>query len=365
MAVPYFEDMGIDSIVIDEGHAFKNSKRFSTTGESGFASTKYVPNAPTSNRGLDIQVKCWYVRGASPAGDGVMALTATPITNSPLEIYSMLSLSIGEKEINAMTGCTGANSFMNAICSVEHEMYEGIDGNPKQGRVLKGIKNLPLVRRVLESACLIETAKSVADKGVVIVMPESTEEQVSVELPKNVAKTLQDMKDRFAELGKVKKAGGELSKSDAIYASPFNLIRNMSKLVIDPELYDGTFIFHFAKDDAEQAKKAVEAFNKQKNTEERKEHELPHDFDITGIKTKVTIDTDTGDDTITYYVPIVATITGNKISMPAVTYDIQDKLVALLDKFKVEAYSETEADFEAKRIAKEKYPDYAGALWFW
>ena len=336
MAVPYFEDMGIDSIVIDEGHAFKNSKRFSTTGESGFASTKYVPNAPTSNRGLDIQVKCWYVRGASPAGDGVMALTATPITNSPLEIYSMLSLSIGEKEINAMTGCTGANSFMNAICSVEHEMYEGIDGNPKQGRVLKGIKNLPLVRRVLESACLIETAKSVADKGVVIVMPESTEEQVSVELPKNVAKTLQDMKDRFAELGKVKKAGGELSKSDAIYASPFNLIRNMSKLVIDPELYDGTFIFHFAKDDAEQAKKAVEAFNKQKNTEERKEHELPHDFDITGIKTKVTIDTDTGDDTITYYVPIVATITGNKISIPAVTYDIQDKLVALLDKFKVE-----------------------------
>ena len=40
-------------------------------------------------------------------------------------------------------------------------------------------------------------------------------------------------------------------------------------------------------------------------------------------------------------------------------------IVKFLDKFKVEAYSETEADFEAKRIAKEKYPDYAGALWCW
>lgn len=40
-------------------------------------------------------------------------------------------------------------------------------------------------------------------------------------------------------------------------------------------------------------------------------------------------------------------------------------IVRFLDKFKVEAYSKTEADFEAKRVAKEKYPDYAGALWFW
>lgn len=336
MAVPYFEDMGVDSIVIDEAHAFKNSKRFTTTSESGFANTKYVPNPTTSDRGLDIQAKCWYVRGSTPAGDGVMALTATPITNSPLEIYSMLALSIGEKEVNAMTGCTGANSFMRAVCNIEVESFESIAGDPRQDRVLKGIKNLTLVRRVLESACLIETAKSVAEKGVIIEMPESTEEQVLVELPHGVTKKLIEMKDLYKQLREERKAGGELSKTDAIYATPFNLIRNMTKLVIDPELYDGVFIFHFAKDDAGQAVKAIDAFNVKKYTEERREHELPHDFDITNIKTKVTTDPETGEDTVVYYVPIVASITGSEISMPAVTFDIQDKLVAFLEKFKVE-----------------------------
>ena len=41
-SVPYFEDMGIDSIVIDEAHAFKNSKRFSNLGANGFAANKYI-----------------------------------------------------------------------------------------------------------------------------------------------------------------------------------------------------------------------------------------------------------------------------------------------------------------------------------
>lgn len=336
MSVPYFEDMGVDSIVIDEAHSFKNSKRFTTMGEAGFQSTKYAPNPSTSDRGLDIQSKCWYIRGSTPIGDGVMALTATPITNSPLEIYSMLSLSIGEKDVNAMTGCTGANSFMNAVCNVEVESFNSITDDPRQDRVLKGIKNLPLVRRVLESACLIETAKSVAEKGVIIEIPESTEEQMSVELPPEVAKKLIEMKDRYKELRELRKAGGELSKTDAIYASPFNLIRNMTKLVIDPELFDGVFTFRFSKDDAEQAVKAVEAFNAKKYTEERREHELPHDFDITNIKTKVKIDGEVGEEAVVYYVPIVASIAGSEISMPAVTFDIQDKLVALLEKFKVE-----------------------------
>ena len=62
---PYLEDMGIDSIVIDEAHAFKNSISAPNT-ESGI---KYLSQPQTSTRGEDAQAKLWYVRGLTPNRD--------------------------------------------------------------------------------------------------------------------------------------------------------------------------------------------------------------------------------------------------------------------------------------------------------
>ena len=103
-AFPYIEDLGVDSIVIDEAHAFKNG---ATAVE--FKGGKYLSLTEASARGLDAQLKTWYIRGQSPLKDGVLMLTATPITNSPLEIFSMLSLAVGlERVNNSMIGCRGA-----------------------------------------------------------------------------------------------------------------------------------------------------------------------------------------------------------------------------------------------------------------
>lgn len=63
---------------------------------------------------------------------------------------------------------------------------------------------------------------------------------------------------------------------------------------------------------------------------------------------------------IFHYEPFIYVYEDGRLCRNGMTF-----IVKFLDKFKVEAYSETEADFEAKRIAEEKYPDYAGALWFW
>lgn len=334
VAVPYFEDMGIDSIVIDEAHAFKNSAMFSNKGDNGFAPTKYVPNAGTSDRGLDINMKCWYVRGSTPNGDGIMAMTATPVTNSPLEIYAMLSLSVGKKEVNEMMGCTGANSFMNAVCEVGDEAYQTITDEQKTDRVLTGIKNLKLVQRLIDSTCVIETVDTVAEKGIYIQVPESEESVTSIELPNDVTNQLRKMKDNFQELGK-KKRSGNLTPTEAVQASPFNLIRSMTKLISDKELFEGEFKFTFEQDDAAAVKKAVDAFNAKKYTEERKEHELPYDFDLSGVKSKTITDDETGGETVVYYVPIVAVMSGNTITLPSVTYKVQDSFVALLDKFDV------------------------------
>jgi hypothetical protein len=334
--------MSIDSIVVDEAHAFKNSKRFTTTGNGAFTATKFVANPSTSDRGMDAQMKCWYVRGMSEGGDGVMALTATPVTNSPLEIYSMLSVAIGEKEVNAMMGCMGANSFMNAVCKIADQAEQTVTGEPKVQRTLTGIDNLQLVRRVLESACIIETAESVAAKGIIIQVPESEEVSTSVELPVAMTNELMKMKEAYKKANAAKKSGATLTGSEAKAASPFNLIRNMSKLIADEELYRGTFKFTFAKQDAGDAKKAVDAFNAMNITEERSEHELPAGFDPNTanggkpVKSKAITNEDTGEEELVFYVPIKAKIESMVIEVPAVTYDAQDKLIKQLEKFGVE-----------------------------
>jgi len=78
--------LGIDYIVIDEAHRCKNifdavkakgAKRFGITGA-------------VSDTGLKAFFLCNYIQRTY--GRNVMLLTATPFTNSPLEIYSMLSL---------------------------------------------------------------------------------------------------------------------------------------------------------------------------------------------------------------------------------------------------------------------------------
>lgn len=160
-------------------NCFKNSKSFS----NDFGAAKYIPNPASSDRGMDMQAKCWYIRDQSPLGDGVIGLTATPITNSPLEIYSMLSLTMGEREFNNLCGCTGADSFMANTCDIdESSPEEDLVGRPKAARALAGISNLNILQRVLDHACVIETAETVAAKGIIIKVPESAQTTVGVEL---------------------------------------------------------------------------------------------------------------------------------------------------------------------------------------
>ena len=326
--VPYFEDMGIDSIIVEEAHSFKNSKRAS----SEFKATRFVSNPENSKRGMDMQAKCWYVRGISGSGDGVIGLTATPVTNSPSEIYSMMALTIGEKEMNAMCGCSGTDSFMMNTCDVENRDEDDLTGAPKNKRTLKGIANLDILRRVLDSAAIIETPESVAAKGIIIEVPESEETMSSIELSAEDTAILKNIKDAYIAASKLKSAKAELSPREAILATPFNAIRNMTKLITDKELYKGKFLFGFSAKEKAKAEAVVTAFNKLKITEECKEYELPFGTDTTGMKSKIVTDKESGGEAMIFYVPVQASIDGGNIVLPAVDYDTHDRFIALVDK---------------------------------
>lgn len=78
-----FEELGIDAIVVDEAHAFKNCAIFSKMNN--------IPgiNSSGSKRAMDMLIKCDYITEKNN-GKGVVFATATPISNSMCEMYVML-----------------------------------------------------------------------------------------------------------------------------------------------------------------------------------------------------------------------------------------------------------------------------------
>lgn len=76
-----FEELGIDSIMCDEAHIFKNRAVFSKMNVSGIT-------GGGSQRAMDMFLKCEYLDEIN-RGRGIVFATGTPISNSMVEMYVM------------------------------------------------------------------------------------------------------------------------------------------------------------------------------------------------------------------------------------------------------------------------------------
>jgi hypothetical protein len=272
-AIPFFEDMGFDSMVGDELHLYKNSKN---TVE--FSGAKFLSVAEASQRGLDVQIKAWYIRNLSKLNDGVLGLTATPITNSPLEIYSMLCLAVGEKRVHDLClGAEGADEFMNVMCHIEEDEELSIDGHLKPYRVFRGLQNVDLLRNAISTVMTIKTAADVKDGGDDLKLPDAPELKARVQLTADAQGMLQEYKlayrgareslktsgmpteEEMAALARVSERFGEPVE---LIAHPFNLINKMTLLIADPELDERATFYAVPAGQADLAQSVCDQFNK-------------------------------------------------------------------------------------------------------
>lgn len=77
-----FEELGIDSIMVDEAHHFKNLAIFSKMNNvSGISSSG-------SQKAMDMQLKCQYLMEMNE-GRGIVFATGTPVSNTMCELYVM------------------------------------------------------------------------------------------------------------------------------------------------------------------------------------------------------------------------------------------------------------------------------------
>lgn len=336
-ATPYLEDMGIDSIVSDESHFYKNS-----ASTVVFKSAKFLALAPSAARGIDMQAKAWFIRGKSPLKDGVLLLTATPITNSPLEIYSMLSLAVGRDRVNDMTmGIKGADQFMDVMCRVESEEDETMDGIARDTRIFTGLENVSALRKALGDVAVIKDAASVGQQ---VKVPEVDEVSSPVALPDPpILETLLQYKAafRFAidTISERPENRGDQAAYEAVAAKfgepmnlighPFNLINKMTMLIIDPELDQRATFYQVSAAQKDKAEAVIKAFNARKFIEERA-RPGPHtgaDAVVGQITRK-----DGEDKTVFLKIQVAARLDGNRIIIDSISSETQSFFEALAEK---------------------------------
>ena len=115
-ALAFWEDLGCDCLIIDEAHNFKNI--YYAQPRLGEGKIEYMGAASQemAPRAWDMYLKCQYLLRTHDDG-GVIPLTATPLKNSPLEVYNLLSLVSARVWKNRKV--RSSEEFIDRYCTLE------------------------------------------------------------------------------------------------------------------------------------------------------------------------------------------------------------------------------------------------------
>lgn len=217
-ATVFFDELGVDAVIMDEGHAYKNL--YSARARFG-ESPKFLGGSGESARAQDTYIKSKVVRDAS-GGKGIFMLTATPTKNSPLEVYSMLS-HIAPEAFERM-GILNSEAFLDRFCEFSKETILTPTGEIEEALITSGFKNLDELREVMRRYIDRKTA---ADVGLKIPMGEPIDHYV--DMTDEQESRYQTLRSEFENVGK--DATGE--------AHVFSIMSRMGKASIDLALLDG------------------------------------------------------------------------------------------------------------------------------
>jgi len=218
-----WDKLGIDCIIADEAHAFKNIGvnnqlvRFGLGTSFGFNKSG---TSLQSSRSYDFRFKANYTTERNNGGN-VFLLTATPTPNKPMEVYTMLR-HFG-KHVFDDYGITNDREFASQFF-VLGTVQNPANGKPKS--ILKSIVNAQDLRGILNR---FVDHMSMEDMPWITV-PESRENRVLFNQSDGYAQVAQDLMSRQNSLPHPSRAGDDTLV--AIYTGG----RSAS---VDPRLYGG------------------------------------------------------------------------------------------------------------------------------
>jgi predicted kinase len=169
------EDLGFDFACFDEAHTLKNifssvkAKQGSKDPQDEEKAGKkmYDITGSTSTKGIKAYCICSYLQ-LQNRGRNVLLLTATPFSNSPLEIFSMLSL-VAYQDLKAL-GLSNINDFFDNYCQMSYELIINSKLQPIRKQIFKAFDNLQSLRKLVYKYMLHKEAGRADSSGNVIAL---------------------------------------------------------------------------------------------------------------------------------------------------------------------------------------------------
>jgi len=135
---------GFDYIIVDEAHNFKNVFG-STALDEDVKDSWRIPRKNSTKRAIKLFLNSLYIQ--RKYNGNVVLLTATPFTNSPLEIYSMLSL-IGYSYLKKYD-IQNMQTFLSLFIETISEYTVDATNKIKVDTVIKSFQNKNILRDIL------------------------------------------------------------------------------------------------------------------------------------------------------------------------------------------------------------------------
>jgi DNA-binding protein Fis len=140
-----FEDLNFDHLTIDEVHNFKNIF-VGAKVEKGKGNEYRNVHGSSSARGIKAYLMTQYIL-EQQQGRNVHLLSATPFTNSPLEIYSILSLMAKKKLENI--GLKNVNEFMSMFMELTPKLVIKADQSTKEEEIIEKFINVQQLQKIV------------------------------------------------------------------------------------------------------------------------------------------------------------------------------------------------------------------------
>lgn len=147
------DELGFDYLVVDEAHRAKNVFDGIKKDEDG--NKRYLMQGAQSETG----VKAFFITNylQRKYGQNVMFLTATPFTNSPLEIFSMLS-HVAYEDLRSM-GINNIDTFFDLFVIPTVEWTANYKEEIVEKEVIKSFTNRLILNRLIYNKILYKTGE--------------------------------------------------------------------------------------------------------------------------------------------------------------------------------------------------------------
>lgn len=148
-----WEQLGVDALIVDEAHAFKNAPVITRRDR-----IKNLPTGTGSDRAISMQLKVRGVQAYNGESRGVYFATGTPVTNTMAEVYVMLRyLAPHLLEANGISSFdhfadTFADTFADIVETPEANWKGSIEITQRLAKFRNGQSLINLIRSVFDVA---------------------------------------------------------------------------------------------------------------------------------------------------------------------------------------------------------------------